>query len=336
MRAALLLAALLVAEADPPGPHAAPGAPAGERQALDAIYAQIAKRQFAEAQAALRPIALAVQKDVQAASGVKLAPAAEAALRLRVGEVVFQQGLLEARLGRKQDALDLLRKADGYGFPPLDSPLMALAAECLLELEEPALAAQAYREIVKARPADGEARLRLGAALYAAGQLDASAAELEELLRRDPARPQAHYYLGAVRLDQKRPDSAREHLAQELQRDPRCAPCLAKLARLAYLAGDDAGCEGWLGKAAAIDPELVATHLVYGMLYNREAKPALAVQHLLRVVERAPGYATARYQLALAYQRQGEVDKAREQREVYDRLLREQKARSLGVRGSGE
>jgi hypothetical protein len=47
MRAALLLAALLVAEADPPGSRAAPGAPApsraavGERGALDAIYAQI-------------------------------------------------------------------------------------------------------------------------------------------------------------------------------------------------------------------------------------------------------------------------------------------------------
>ena len=54
------------------------------------------------------------------------------------------------------------------------------------------------------------------------------------------------------------------------------------------------------------------------------------------MVARAPGFATARYQLALAYQRAGDAEKAREQREIYDRLLAEEKARSLGVRGSGE
>ena len=62
----------------------------------------------------------------------------------------------------KDEALRLLRQADGYGFPPLDSPLMLLAADCLYELQEPALAAQAYREVVKRAPPNAEARLRLG------------------------------------------------------------------------------------------------------------------------------------------------------------------------------
>jgi tetratricopeptide (TPR) repeat protein len=327
------LLALVLATAPPASTG---GAASGERQTLDGIYALIGRGDYAQARAAWQPIALAVQEDARAAAGTALAPAAEAALKRRVGEVVFVQGLLEARLGRKPDALELLRKADGYGFPPLDSPLMAFAGDCLMDLGEPGLAAAAYQEVVKTRPADVEARLRLGAALYGAGRLDAAATELEEVLRRDPSRPLAHYYLGVLRLDQRQSAPAREHLTRELQRDPRCVACMAKLARLAYLAGDDAGCAAWLAKATALDPNSVESDLVYGMLYNRQEKPELAIRHLLRVVERAPGYATARYQLLLAYQRAGDAEKAREQREIYDKLLREQKARTLGVRGSGE
>jgi lipopolysaccharide biosynthesis regulator YciM len=103
---------------------------------------------------------------------------------------------------------------------------------------------------------------------------------------------------------------------------------------MSYLEGDDAACESWLGKAAALDAEDVDTNMVYGMLYNRTGRAALAVERLSRVVQRTPGYAKAQYQLAIAYQRAGEPARAREHREIYDRLIAEQKARTLGVRGS--
>ena len=90
---------------------------------------------------------------------------------------------------------------------------------------------------------------------------------------------------------------------------------------------------GWR-KAKALDPADAETNLVYGMLYNRTGRPALAVEHLSRVVRQAPSFAKAQYQLAIAYQRAGDPAKAREHREIYDRLIAEQKARSLGVRGS--
>jgi hypothetical protein len=54
------------------------------------------------------------------------------------------------------------------------------------------------------------------------------------------------------------------------------------------------------------------------------------------VVAQAPDYATAHYQLALAYRRSGNDRKAKEHTDVYNRLVQEQKARSLGVRGSKE
>ncbi|HVO11467.1 MAG TPA: tetratricopeptide repeat protein [Vicinamibacteria bacterium] len=339
MRTALLLLAAGLPVAAPAFPQApatagAVGDTSDERRGLDAVYALIQQRRFAEAQARWKPIAARVQQDVRASSGRSLAPSAQQALQRRFAEVIFIQGLLEARLGRKDDALQQLRQADGYGFPPLDSPLMRLAGECLLELQEPVLAAQAFGERVKAAPADLEARLGLGASLLAKGDLRVAEQELRELLRRRPEEPQAEYYLGAVLAEQHRGAEARGHLERELARDPRCVGCLARLGLVAYLDGDDAACASWLGKAAALDPEDVDTNMVYGMLYNRTGQPALAVQHLSRVVARAPGYAKAEYQLAIAYQRAGDPARAREHREIYDRLIAEQKARSLGVRGS--
>jgi tetratricopeptide (TPR) repeat protein len=111
---------------------------------------------------------------------------------------------------------------------------------------------------------------------------------------------------------------------------------MAKLAHIAYLNGDDRQCESWLARAAALDPGYVETNLVYGLFYNRAARYDQAIQHLSRVVEQAPDYAKAQYQLALAYQRSGNAHKAREHTEIYTRLVQAQKARSMGVRGSKE
>jgi tetratricopeptide (TPR) repeat protein len=306
---------------------------ADERFALDVAYRLIEHRLFSEAAAVSNRAAKRVQASLRASSGKTLAPAADRELQRRVAEVVFVQGLLTARLGEKAEALRLLRQADGYGFPPLDSPLMALAAACLFELKEYGLATQAYREIVKRAPQNAEARLRLGVSLYSSGQLVPAEQELEQALRQAPSLPHAHYYLGAVLFEQKRVEEARSHLERELAADPRCGGCMAKLAHLAYLKGDDRQCESWLAKAAALDPDDLETNLVYGMLANRAGRYDQAILYLTKVVRASPGSMKAQYQLAIAYQRRGNADKAREHREIYDKLVQEEKARTIGVRG---
>jgi tetratricopeptide (TPR) repeat protein len=304
-----------------------------ERLALDVAYRLIEHRLFPEAAAQWNRAAKKVQASMQASSGQTLAPAADRELQRRFAEIVFVQGLLTARLGEKAAALRLLRQADGYGFPPLDSPLMVLAADCLYELKEYALAAQAYEEVVKRAPQNAEARLRLGISLYSSGQLVPAEKELEQALRLAPSLPRAHYSLGALLLEQKRVEDARTHLERELASDPRCNGCMAKLALIAYLKGDDRECESWLAKAAALDPEDPETNLVYGMLASRAGRYDQAIRYLTKVVEASPGSMKAEYQLAIAYQRSGDAEKAREHQEIYDRLIQEQKARTIGVRG---
>jgi len=304
-----------------------------ERFALDVAYRLIERRLFSEAAAQCNRAAKRVKASMSASSGQTLAPAADRELQRRFAEVVFVQGLLTARLGEKAEALRLLRQADGYGFPPLGSPLMALAADCLYELKEFGLAAQAYREIVKSAPQNAEARLRLGVSLYSSGQLVPAEKELEQALRQAPSLPHVHYALGAVLFEQKRVEEARTHLERELAADPPCSGCLAKLAHIAYLKGDDRQCASWLAKAAALDPDDLETNLVAGMLANRAGRYGQAVRYLTKVVDASPGYAKAQYQLAIAYQRSGDAVKAREHQEVYNRLIQEEKARTIGVRG---
>jgi tetratricopeptide (TPR) repeat protein len=306
---------------------------ADERFALDAAYRLLDYRRFPEAQVQWSRAAKRVQASLRAAAGRTLAPAADRELQRRFAEVVFVQGLLTARLGDKAEALRLLRQADGYGFPPLDSPLMALAADCLYELKAYALATQAYQEIAKRAPQNAGARLRLGVSLYSSGQLALAEKELNQVLRQAPSLPQAHYLLGVVLFEQKRGAEAQAHLERELALDPRCLGCMAKLAHLAYLKGDDRRCESWLAKAAALDPADLETNLVSGMLENRAGRYDGAIRHLTRVVELSPDSAQAQYQLALAYQRSGNAGKAREHLGTYNRLIEEQKAKSIGVRG---
>jgi tetratricopeptide (TPR) repeat protein len=305
---------------------------ADERFALDTIYVLLGRRRFAEAKDQWNRLAPRLQDGLRRPLGPS--PAAEEARQRRAAEALFIQGLLTARTGAKDEALRDLRQADGYGFPPLDSPLMLLAAECLAELQEHALAAQAYQEVVKRAPGDASLRLRLGSSLLASGRLGAAEKELARVLAEAPATPQAHYWMGALLTEQKRTEAAKTHLERALALDPGCVGCMAQLAHIAYLAGDDRLCESFLAKAAALDPAHVETNVVSGMLANRAGRHDLAILHLTRAVERAPRSARAQYQLALACRRSGNPDKAREHQAVYDRLIQEQRASSIAVRGS--
>ncbi len=311
-----------------------PAIDADERFALDTIYALISGRAFSEARDQWNRLAPRLQEGLRA--GPETSPGEEQARQRRAAEALFVQGLLTARLGDKKEALGFLQNADGYGFPPLDSPLMVLAADCLFELTEHALAAQAYQEVVSRAPENLHARLRLGASLLSSGKLGAAEKELGEVLRRAPDHPQANFYMGAVLFEQKRTGEARARLERELKLDPRCYGCMAKLAHIAYLDGDDRQCDSWLARARALEPDYVETNLVAGMLASRQGRYDEAIRSLIRVAAQAPDYAQAQYQLALAYRRSGDELKATEHTAIYSRLVQEQKARSLGVRGSKE
>jgi len=306
---------------------------ADERFGFDTIYVLVGRRRFAEAKEQWNRLAPRLQQALREPSRPG-GGAPDTVRQRRAAEALFVQGLLGARTGAKEAALRDLRQADGYGFPPLDSPLMRLAADCLAELQEHALAAQAYREYVARAPADTGARLRLGASLLLSGQVRDAEKELARALPEAPESPQAHYWMGALRLEQKRYPEAKVELQRALSLDPACVDCMAHLAHTAYLDNDLALCQSLLSRAEAIDPAHVQANLVAGMLANRTGRYDAAILHLTRVVEKAPGSARAQFQLAFAYRRSGNAAKAREHQAIFDRLLQEQQAGALRVPGS--
>ncbi len=301
-----------------------------DRLAFDTIYVLIGRGRDAEARSQWNGLAPRVQQRVKVAG-----ESPTDADRRLLGEALFTQGLLAAHGGDKTEALQFLQQADGLGFPPLDSPLMRLAAETLVGLQEYDLAASAYRELLKHQPANRAARAGLGAALYGAGRMSDAQHELEAVVRDAPKTPRANYTLGAVLFQLKDYVRATAHLQAELALDPHCEPCFSQLAHIAWLEGDEARTQAWLEKAGALGPASVEATFVAGALALRQGKHHEAIRRLEDAVARAPDYATARFQLATAYRRAGQVDKAREQLEIYQRLMRAQKDRENGVRGSG-
>jgi tetratricopeptide (TPR) repeat protein len=328
----------LLAASDSAGAHALltqlePELAKNDRLAFDTIYVLVGRGRFTEAKALWNRLAPRVQERLRAAQGAPTKAGQEDEQR-HVAEALFTQALLIARGGDAKEALQLMQQADGLGFPPLDSPLMLLAAECLLELREYDLAASAYGEYVKRHPSNMTARVSSGAALYSGGKHHEARKVLEDVLRAAPKTPRANYTLAAVLFHLKLYDDARVHLERELALDSTCAPCLSRLAHLAYLDGDDPKCEALLTRTAALDATDLEAQLVSGMLALRAGKYDLAIERLSLVVERSPEFPTARFQLGTAYRRAGNAEKAREQFEIYKRLLDAQKAGELGVRGS--
>lgn len=301
-----------------------------ERLAFDTIYVLLSHDREAEARAQWNGLAPRLREALGGPS------ASTQAGQRRMGEALFAQALLMAQEGagpHKQEALQFLQQADGLGFPPLESPLMLLAAECLVDLQEYTPATSAYAQYLERRPGDARARAGLGTALFFSGKLAAARIELEAALSADPKIPRANYSLGSVLFQLKEYDAARQRLERELALDPACAPCLSRLAYVAYVEGDDQRCEAWLDKARAADPDAMETRMVSGLLAMRRGQFQAAIEHLSLVAERSPDFAPVRFQLSNAYRRTGQPDKAREQFEVYQRLLKEQKAREVGFRG---
>lgn len=304
---------------------------ADDRLAFDTIYVLLRRGRAEAARAQWNRLAsrLGAQLKATASAG----PAASAADQRRFGEALFVQALLVGHDGDHDAAIQLLGQADAYGFPPLDSPLMLLAADTLRTLGELDLASNAYREYLQRAPSDVSARVGLASTLYARRKFEAAREQVEDVVRRAPDTPRAQYLLGAVLVELGDYERARTHLSRELSTDATCVACLTRLAHLAYLEGKDAECESLLAKATTLDASDVETRMIAGLLAFRREQYDTAITHLSFVVERSPSYIAARYQLAMAYRRVGNAARANEQLEAYQRLLKEQKAREIGVRG---
>jgi tetratricopeptide (TPR) repeat protein len=241
------------------------------------------------------------------------------------GELYFLQGLIAAAGGRKEEAMGLLQQADRHDFPPRDSFQMLILADCLSRLQELDFASQAYREYLSHHPGDVPARMRLGLSLYSLGLFDRAEAEFEAVRAADPRFPEVNYYLAEILFAKNALDDAERVLLEELRHAPKSGRCLAKLARIHYQRGEMEECEQVLETARRTEPDWPEVHLVSGLIHNRKGLYEEAVRDLTFVVRELPDFPTGHLQLSIAYARSGQAGKAKEHRDIYNRLIEEQK-----------
>jgi tetratricopeptide (TPR) repeat protein len=243
----------------------------------------------------------------------------------RAGELYFLRGLIAASEEHKAEAMKYLQAADRQDFPPRDSYQMLILADALYRMQETRLAWQAYEEYLKHFPADVDARMKLGLVYSALGVLDAAQQAFEKVKAADPRYPRVYYQLGEVQFLKNQLEDAEASFKEELKNDPDCGACLAKLARISYQRGEDAEADQYLTQAKEKDPDSPETHLVSGLIATRKGFYDQAIKDFELVVARLPDFPTAHLQLSIAYSRAGQPEKAREHRDIYNRLIQAQK-----------
>ena len=176
-----------------------------------------------------------------------------------------------------RDALPALRRAADE-LPGHPTPLLALARAMAAtgRMDE---AAAAWREALRAEPADAEAFLELVALLLRAGRFADAEAEGLARSRRDPGAPESLRAMAMIwearaaaaprTLAPEYLRRAREVLSEILRRSPRDAEALFRLGRLSYLAGDREAARGALTAAREIDPGHVGAARVLWYLEGR-------------------------------------------------------------------
>lgn len=300
------------------------------RLALNIVYALVRYAQVEQARVVLDGCSTVLQAPRESKADAAGKNAAGPVPSRELGEVFFLRGLIAATTGQKEEAMRQFQTADREDFPPRDSPQMKMLAEALFRFEEYALSAQAYHVYLSHFPDDLDARLQLAICYFSFASFKRAQEQFQQVYAKAPELPQVNYYMGRVFLETKRHDEARRCFEAELKINPASYPAMAELAYLDYAQGDIEKCRQWLEKSAALSPDYPEMHFVYGLLYNRLGKYDRAIDSLEKVVRSDPRHITAQFQLSIAYRRIGNEAEAKEHADIYNRLLEDHKARTLG------
>jgi tetratricopeptide (TPR) repeat protein len=75
-----------------------------------------------------------------------------------------------------------------------------------------------------------------------------------------------------------------------------------------------------LEKAVRLDPKLAAAYLQLGILYSEKPDLPQAIHAYQKAIEADPGMEQAHYRLAAAYRQTGEIQKARNETDLFQQL----------------
>jgi tetratricopeptide (TPR) repeat protein len=195
-------------------------------------------------------------------------------------------------------------------------------AQQLLRKEDFTHAAEILNTSLQADPRNAQLVLALGVARYGQRRFDDAIAQFLQVIGIDATIEQPYVFLGRI-LDQAGP-----HLPEITKdyetwavKNPTNAKAFLLWAK-ALLAADarDVKAEELLQRSIALDPSDWESHYELGVLLAGKRQYPQAAVELTRSIELDPKRAMTHYHLARVYDRLGEPDRAKAEREIHQRL----------------
>lgn len=171
-------------------------------------------------------------------------------------------------------------------------------------------------------PSDPQLTLALGVARYGQRRFDDALDLFLKVIELDPKIEQPYSFIGRM-LDQAGPRLPRieEIFSRRAAENPDNAQAQFLLAKVLLTADNkDPKAEPLLRKSIALEPGRWESHYELGALLAERHDYPNAQKELARSIELNPNQPNAHYQLARVYDRLGEPDKAKAEREVHRRL----------------
>jgi tetratricopeptide (TPR) repeat protein len=254
--------------------------------------------------------------------------AAKTAEKIGSGDPVVCHALAMyySEAGESARAFALAQSAEKQQASPVNRELLAQTAfnyaQVLLRQQDFTRAADTLSSALQADPRNAQLTLALGVARYAQRRFEDSVVAFLKVIQIDPTVEQPYIFLGRM-LDQ-----AGTHLGDITNacetwasRDTHNAKAQLILAK-ALLASDvrNERAEGLLRRAIALDPEDWEAHYEIGVLLANKHQYQQSATELGRSIELDPKQPMPHYHLARVYDRLGQPEQAKTERELHERL----------------
>jgi tetratricopeptide (TPR) repeat protein len=155
-------------------------------------------------------------------------------------------------------------------------------------------------------------------------RFDEAIAEYVKAIELNPGAPDLHFRLGrALLLESHSPEvleRAASEFRLELKLSPEDASCEFQLGQIAQVETKTAEARNHFEQALKLAPDFVQALLALGKMDISEKKYAPAIERLATVTRREPANEAAHYGLMSAYRDSGQMDKAKAEKAILDKL----------------
>lgn len=221
--------------------------------------------------------------------------------------------------GHPEEGLQSLAAA--YKGEPANATISFDYAHALLEKQDFSRAADVLQPAAQANPNDPQLILALGVARYGQRRFDEAITAFLKAIELDPSIPQPYVFLGRM-LDQ-----AGDHLQvitadyqAWYQKYPKRFEPAYLLAKAKLAGGDTSDAERLLRQSIQEKNDYWASHFELGQLLAKQHHYPEAAAELERAVALNPKEPMPHYHLARVYERLGQADKAKAERDIHAQL----------------